>query len=146
MLEDHQAFRLHSQLAMTQHHTMTSANHKARKCCSCVLLNKDTTMLPCLKTKIIKNYCIPKQTWMTPKLINQTCCFNMHRFRGVGIVAIIMMIFDGNEFDSENITFLLHVPSAVPKFALLQTAVITAGLYFKKISGKGFSSKSLQIF
>lgn len=46
------------------------------------------------------------------------------------------MIFDSNEFDSENIAFLLHVPSAVSKFALLQTAVITAGFYFKKYQEK----------
>lgn len=32
----------------------------------------------------------------------------------MSIVTIIMMIFDSNEFDSENIT-LFHVPSAVPK-------------------------------
>lgn len=60
----------------------------------------------------------------------------MHRFRGVGIATIIMMIFDSNEFDSENITLLLHVPSAVPKFALLQTTVTTARLYFKQYQEK----------
>lgn len=66
---------------------------------------------------------------MTPKLIDQPCCFSTHRFRGMGIVTIIVMIFDSNEFDSENIIPLFHVPSAVPKFALLQTTVITAKLY-----------------
>lgn len=44
-------------------------------------------------------------------------------------MTIIVMIFDSNEFDSENIIPLFHVPSAVPKFALLQTIVITAKLY-----------------
>lgn len=62
-------------------------------------------------------------------LIDHPCCFSVHRFRGMGIVAIIMMILDSTEFDSENITHLFHVPSAVPKFALLQTTVITARFY-----------------
>lgn len=39
------------------------------------------------------------------------------------------MIFDSNEFDSENMAPLLHVLSSVSKFALLQTTVITAKLY-----------------
>lgn len=73
---------------------------------------------------------------MTPKLINQSCRFSMHRFREVGIVTLIMLLFDSNEFHSENITPLFHVLSAVPKFALLQTTVITERLYLEQYEEK----------
>lgn len=55
------------------------------------------------------------------------------------------MIFDSNEFDSENMAPLLHVLSSVSKFALLQTTVITAKLYLGQYWEKDLV-QNLQIF